>query len=189
MAFEDPMQAFSFEERKPLLALLEPGEGILWADRPDAAAASGKARTGILVSLGWMALIIWLFFFRPGAGAPWFVAIPFLLVGVWLLLKSLGRARHAKGTIYVLTERRAMILRPTRHHVFRLRPGMPIDFRDKGRGRGDILFDRWEEEGMRKKPATADGPRGATNRLRKVGFKDIKQVSVPHAILQELTSS
>lgn len=188
MAFEDPLQEFSFEERKPLIDMLEPGEDILWADRPELSDAFGRSSIGVLFGIGWMVLIIYFFFFQGAHNPPPWLAIPFLLAGAMIFLAPLRRLRKVKKTYYALTSQRALIFEPKRTRIFDVQRGMQFDLRESGGGRGDIVFDNWAEVGMRPEPESSNSPKGVNKRLRKIGFLNIDHVRRPHAILQQLTS-
>lgn len=188
MAFEDPLQEFSFEERRPLLDMLEPGEEILWADRPEMTAAFGRSSIGVLFGIGWSALIIYFFFFQGAHNPPPWIAIPFLLAGAMIFLAPLRRMRKVKKTFYALTDQRALIFEPGRTRVFDVNREMQFDLRESGGGQGDIVFNQWQEIGMRAEPASSNSPKGANKRMRKIGFLDIDHVRRPHQLLQQLTS-
>ncbi|MDF3812833.1 MULTISPECIES: hypothetical protein [Rhodopseudomonas] len=88
-----------------LAAQLQPGERVIWQARPDAVAGMAVLRVLWWIGVPWLALT--LLALQPGTGL-W---IGLLLVGAILVLAPLATLLHHLRTHYVITDRRALVLR------------------------------------------------------------------------------
>ncbi len=86
--------------------MLEPGEKVVWTGGPDAGSTLRTQTALWWVGIPYMAVALALFYFgRVGSGWEWFVIMP----GVALLAAPILLAIFAGGTIYAITDRRAII--------------------------------------------------------------------------------
>lgn len=132
-------------------AALQPGEELVWADRPDPQAlARSKLPQVIRGVLGFVVIGVfsWLSFLPAWPGGPGgavfaFFLILALLYCLWLVAAPLIARRAAAQTVYAVTDRRALILEgwPLR----RLRAFGPSDLDEAlvapgTAGRGSVVF-------------------------------------------------
>ncbi|WP_322517985.1 hypothetical protein SR870_10945 [Rhodopseudomonas palustris] len=93
--------------RRALDAALQPGERVLWQAQPDAYAAMMMVRALWWIGVPWLALAL------LGLSRGWlgdWIGLP-LLLGVALVLGPFVVLLHHLHTLYVVTDRRALILR------------------------------------------------------------------------------
>ena len=110
-------------KRTALLALLEDGEQVLWTGSPDA--RSTLRTQGVL----WLFGIPWLALALAALWAGWIVrdwAIPVLLPGLAFTAAPILLAIYAGGTIYAITDRRAII----RHDALGKQETVSVHFGD-----------------------------------------------------------
>jgi hypothetical protein len=98
-----------------LQSLLQPGESLLWSGRPDPRAFLTPS-DAYLVFFGaiWLTFsVFWEVSAVRGAGSYPFgiFGVPFILIGVWLLVGRPIQVRAIrKRTVYAITDRRAIVL-------------------------------------------------------------------------------
>jgi hypothetical protein len=86
--------------------MLEPGETVLWTGGPDANSTLRTQTALWWLGIPYMTVALALFYFgRVGSGWEWFVIMP----GVALIAAPILLAIYAGGTIYAITDRRAII--------------------------------------------------------------------------------
>lgn len=125
-------------------AVLERGEKIVWKGRPTPAAS---------VQMGWMELLVGLFFFGfsvfwtvsafATGGIFWVFGIPFLAVGGWMITKPFRTKVRAKKSYYAITDRRVLIIK--RDNGYSVDSIYAYEFsqyarKDRANGTGDIRF-------------------------------------------------
>lgn len=188
-------------------------ERVLWIEQP---IPGLLARTAIPMALFavpftafavfWIVMALWTTSSAPGApgsgaqGAgtqgpaimrivfPLF-GVPFLLAGVWMLSSPLWVRRSAARSVYVLTDRRAIIIRGGRWGAMDVRsfePAALTDLRRQQRadGSGDLIFasELSIDEGPR--------PRGSFPLTAKnVGFLAISDVRGVEAMMREMVET
>jgi hypothetical protein len=125
---------------------LEPGEQLLWRDRPDVKAYRERVPTRVWVALGLPAVgaAVVISYFQSGASSELQVLIATLLLGgIFSLCMPLRMWRESRQTEYALTDRRAIIERPG--FVVRNRVSVPfsairhVELRN-GTTTGDLIF-------------------------------------------------
>lgn len=133
---------------RELTGYLESGESLIWA---------GLRRRGLLFRPGDAFLIPFSLYFGGGAiylesrvfaeDAPWFFAVfgvPFVLVGIYLIVgRFIVDARARSGTVYGLTNRRAIIVSGIFGKTVNslpLRKLTDISLRERGDRTGTVLL-------------------------------------------------
>lgn len=173
-----------------LNAALQPGETLLWVGKPsalhvmlrnrDALVTAGIALAALFVVLTAFPFTGIISFFFFGCAAPWVIAL-FVAVPLYYIARPMLDYFTAERTIYALTDRRALIIKPKRggRIVETYRTSGQIERRDLGNGRGDLIFAREID------------PRGRREyRVRKVGFLGVDGVrEVERLMLNTLGSS
>ncbi len=134
---------------------LEPGERIEWLDMPKPRFFTPASTGAFLFGIPWTAFaLFWT------AGAAWGVSesdtgpglfnffplfgVPFILVGIGMLSTPIWVYRNARHTVYVITDRRAIIISGSRSiTVHSLSPEQlqNISRCERRNGTGDVLFD------------------------------------------------
>jgi hypothetical protein len=159
-----------------LSAELQSGETLLWVGKPsalhmalrnrDALVTAGIALAALFVVLTafpFTAIFSFVFF---GCAMPWVIAL-FVAVPLYYVARPVLDYLAAGRTIYAITDRRALIIKPKRggRVVETYRTSGQIERRDLGGGRGDLLF------------ASEIDPRSRRDyRIRKVGFFGVERV-------------
>jgi hypothetical protein len=90
---------------------VSPHEQIVWASQPIAARAALRETATSLFAIFWMAFVVYWISMASRASllfAMW--GVPFACVGVWMLTSPLRAYLRARGSAYVLTDRRAIHL-------------------------------------------------------------------------------
>jgi hypothetical protein len=159
-----------------LSAELQSGETLLWVGKPspsrialqnrEALVTAGIALAALFVVLTafpFTAIFSFLFF---GCAMPWVVLL-FTLLPIYYLARPVLDYLAAERTVYALTDRRAVILKPKRggRVVETYRTVQQIERRDLGGGKGDLLF-----------ASEIDPQSKRAYRIRKVGFIGVAQV-------------
>jgi hypothetical protein len=102
--------------------VLEPGEKILWAERPVPAFFSPETGIKLLAGIVWSFCLLAMMIFSRFKGADWMDVAPVLLfmpLGFLLMLAPLIRYRRMRRTIYAITKRRALAILHWRNPVVR----------------------------------------------------------------------
>jgi len=108
---------------EPLRALvqaeLRPGEGIRWLEQPIPARLARSAWPVVLLAIPWTGFaLFWVWMAaqascpNPSAEARMFplFGVPFVLVGLGMFSSPYWVVRRARRTVYLLTDRRAVVL-------------------------------------------------------------------------------
>ncbi len=107
--------------------------------------------------------------------------LPFVLIGIGMLLAPVWLCRQAKKTVYLLTDRRAVIIRGGRSfsaESFTWDRVRNREFRESSNGSGDIIFER---------RIISKSSRGQSSQME-VGFLGIDRVREVETLLKTLTS-
>jgi hypothetical protein len=170
-------EALTDDLRDRIAAELEPGERLVWAARPKAGTGVGcglKAILilGILPTAAGAGLILWAVQGRPDE----FVAVGVVLIAVGAFLTVVTtwanriNRRMREGTLYALTDRRAITWVPEYPAKVAVKSFYPPDLRSVYRkespdGSGDLILEE----------ATTPGPKGVPATVAK-GFLGIDRV-------------
>lgn len=120
--------AVTDDQLRRLQRFLDPGETIVWAGQPNAARALRSALPILFFAVPWTAFS--LFWTAMAGGAAWFTAkaagppgllgvafplfgLPFILIGLGMLATPYWAWRSAQKTVYVVTNRRALVGTPS----------------------------------------------------------------------------
>ena len=143
---------------EPLRALvqaeLQPGEGVRWLGQPVPARFARAALPAVLFAIPWTAFaLFWIWgAAQTTCNAPSLEArlfplfgIPFVGVGLGLFASPWWALRRARGTVYLVTDRRAVVLAgrwPGGVSVRSFEPEKLVDLRREQRadGSGDLVF-------------------------------------------------
>jgi hypothetical protein len=139
--------------RASVEAELEPGEGIRWLDQPIPGRMVRAAWPIVLFAIPWTAFaLFWMAMAAQGTARASGVAslfplfgLPFVLIGVSLLATPLWVMRSAKRTVYVVTDRRAIVIRGGLRRSVSVRSFLPEKLTDLRRdqnadGSGSLVF-------------------------------------------------
>lgn len=158
---------------------LEPGEEVVWISRPDPWGYSRQAWPAMLFGLVFGgSAVLWIVSAwttsRKGGdlGTMTLFGIPFLLVGAFMALAPVSMRRAARGSLYVITTRRAITrLRKawgttevTSFRADRLTSLIRSVRRD---GSGDLIFEKF---------TTKAGSGHTVVRRGFVGLRDVREV-------------
>lgn len=119
--------AISDDNLRQIRRFLDPGEEIVWAGQPNASRAMRSTLPILFFAVPWTAFA--LFWTAMAGGAAWFTArasgppglmgvvfplfgLPFILIGLAMLSAPYWAWRSAQRTVYVVTNRRALIGTP-----------------------------------------------------------------------------
>jgi hypothetical protein len=100
-------------------AELEPGEGLRWVEQPLSARAARMALPAVLFAIPWTGFaLFWIWAAARGSAHtsgpfqlfPLF-GVPFVGVGLGMFSSPFWAARAARRTVYVVTDRRALVIR------------------------------------------------------------------------------
>ncbi len=155
---------------------MRPGERLIWADRPAPGrmALSGLALTAFGSVFGGFAAF-WIVgaasTVPSDAGAfaffPLF-GVPFLLVGLGMMLAPLWIWMGAKKTVYAISSDRLVIIRGDRVRSFEPDEIEGLERREGADGRGDVIF--------RRDLVRSHSRHHGRTRERKIGFFGIPEV-------------
>lgn len=134
---------------------LEPGERIEWSGMPVPRFFTGQSVAGFLFAIPWTGFAL---FWTAGAaratadsggprGFDYFplFGIPFILIGIYLLLSPLWTFLKTRRTAYVITDRRAITFDggwSTTIRSFRPHELQNLARKERRHGRGDIVITR-----------------------------------------------
>jgi hypothetical protein len=110
-------------KRAALIALLEDGETVLWTGSPDALSTLRTQGVLWLFGVPWLVLALMALFLE---WLPKGWAIPVFLPGVAFTVAPLLLAAYAGGTVYAITDRRAII----RHDALGKEETVSVRFED-----------------------------------------------------------
>lgn len=156
------------------------GEEVLWIGRPSGGAAGTTAPLNIIVLLLLIVgFLIGIFTGLEATPMIWLVLLGILAPVVLLMFLQQGRGPWSnRSTIYAVTDRRALIIRPDRVQSYGPRDIQFIERRMRRNGRGDILFAR--------EPGAASGYYAARPNPMSVGFFGIEDSRAVEALMLEV---
>ncbi|MDZ4818881.1 MAG: hypothetical protein SGJ20_07910 [Planctomycetota bacterium] len=145
---------------------IDQGEKILWVQQPIASRMARNAWPIVLFGIPWTAFaLFWtggaLFMGgNPGLGEGLFAlfGLPFILIGAGMLSSPYWMARKARGSVYVLTDHRAILFDAGIRGAVTICSFEPVKLNDLRRtqypdGSGDLIFKqdvRYNNDGERK---------------------------------------
>jgi hypothetical protein len=93
---------------------LEPGERVIWVGRPRPDVAARSARVLVPIGVMFLGTAIVFFWIAWTIVRPWVspASLPFALIGLALIASPRWYRRRAERTVYILTDRRAIVRRP-----------------------------------------------------------------------------
>lgn len=134
---------------------LQPGERITWMGQPVPQLFARSAWPIVLFGIPWTAIalfwtggVVWAVLKSNGPGVvkifPMF-GLPFILVGFGMLSAPFWARRRARQSVYVLTDRRAIVVAGSWRGTITIRSFEPEKLKDLRRtqhkdGSGDLLF-------------------------------------------------
>ncbi|MFO0829190.1 MAG: hypothetical protein U0572_13705 [Phycisphaerales bacterium] len=168
---------------------LEPSERLLWMEQPIPRFFSGASLGAFLFAIPWTAFAIFWICGAAGfkvpdlskGGASLFplFGLPFVLIGLAMLSTPIWAYRGMRRTIYVVTDRRAIVFEGGRKTTIRsFEPSRLKDVfrREKRDGSGDVVF----EQGL------TTGPRGSS-RSYDLGFLGVRDPRSVEQIVKKLS--
>jgi len=173
-------------------AELEAGERIAWVGQPDPRRFAWASVFAVLFAIPWTAFAIFWMCGAAGFKMPTFqhgwdlfplFGLPFVLVGFGMLSTPYWLRRKAQRTVYVITDRRAVILDGGWWRSITVRSFSPDRLKDLRRvqrpdGSGDLLFERtWRTD--------SEGSRQFTDH----GFLGVRDVKMVERLIKQLTQS
>lgn len=173
---------------------LSPGEKIAWLGQP-APTALARKRTGMILPGLFLVLFAFSFLTVPTVTIyehPGTVPFPFLIVfpaagviamafGLAMLASPLLQWRVAARTIYAVTDHRILIIEPGSVQSFEPGDIQQLVRRDRGRGRGDLIF-REDQGNMMLAMYTF----GHNSAVRKIGFFGIPDPRAAEEAVRQL---
>ncbi len=166
-----PPSALSIAQRE-----MRPGERLIWADRP---APRRMALAGLPVMLFGAVFAGFALFWIAGAASmtpadsgvfaffPLF-GVPFLLVGLGIMLTPVWIWLGAKKTIYAISSDRLVIIKGNRVQSFEADEIDELERRERADGTGDVIFNR--------QLVRSHSRHHGRTRERKIGFFGIPEV-------------
>ena len=172
---------------------VESGEKIVWMEQPVPKLFSRGAIPIVLFGIPWTAFAI---FWTAGASAGMtksaapgafkffsLFGLPFILIGFAMLSSPFWARRSAKRSVYVITDRRAIIFRSRFFGSINIRSFSPRQLETLQRnqnkdGSGDVIF----THDVRR---DNDGDRHTTN----VGFMGVREVKHVEELIRHLARS
>lgn len=160
---------------------LEPGEHVVWVGQPVPRLAARGAWVISVFAVPWTAFaVFWMVGASHAAGLFGLFGIPFVAIGIAMFFAPAWMRRAAAGTVYLLTERRAVIVRPallgTTTTVRSYRPaGLgAMTRRERSDGSGDLIFEQYTTR-------DSDGDRRTT----RYGFMAVERVRELERLVQD----
>lgn len=148
---------------------VEPGEQVFRMDMPVPRAFTRGSTAALLFGIPWTAFsVFWICaasgFRMPDISRGPFVlfplfGVPFFLIGLAMLSAPLWEYRRAKKTVYVITDRRAILFaggRSTTVRSFRPESLRELYRKDRSDGTGDVVFCRRESYDRRNRPQSEE---------------------------------
>jgi hypothetical protein len=172
---------------------LQHGERVTWVEQPIPRRVARKALPLLIFAIPWTAFaVFWMcaaawMSFKAEAKSGFAYAfplfgLPFVLIGAALLSTPLWLRRMARRTVYVLTDRRAMVLAAGWRGTVTVRSFAPERLKDLRRkeyrdGSGDLVF-------------TQDLPRSGNSspHAREVGFLSVPDVRSVEEMVRALAA-
>ncbi len=123
---------------------LESGERVMWLQQPLPSTFVRAALPVVLFAIPWTAFaVFWMHGASAGGTSFMLFGVPFVLVGVGMLSSPLLGVRRARRTVYVVTDRRAIIFAGGLSTTVRSFDPEALDGYTKnqrGGGAGDLIF-------------------------------------------------
>lgn len=174
---------YTLAQREMLERVMEPGEDIRWYGRPDAMTGGAAFAPILLFSAMWVCIpsfILWETYETDGwKSFDLTMCIPmlFAVIGLVLPVVWLRHFKRTKQSVYVLTEKRAILLSPkmlsgTQLFSYPIEEDMLLAVKRKKDGSGDLVFD-YSDVVVNDRPL----PRG---------FLKVRNVDKPLSILKEM---
>lgn len=137
---------------------LEPGERISWIDMPNPTFFTPRSKTLFIFAIIWtLFTVFWIRTaaellapnFKEVSGLVPLIGLPFLLIGIGILLTPLFARYKTLKTVYVITNRRALIYEGGWSETVLSYPPaklLNIHRKEKRDGTGDVIisFDEWQ---------------------------------------------
>lgn len=135
---------------------LEPGERIEWMDTPLPRFFTAKSTAKFLFAIPWTAFaLFWMYGasgFKLHAGISVFAlfGVPFVLIGIAMLLSPIWAYRSSLKTVYVVTDRRAITFdggRTTTIRSYSPEKLAGVFRRERKDGSGDVILgvNQWKD--------------------------------------------
>lgn len=159
-----------------LTRALEADEQVVWFEQPDLPRSRRKAYSAVPFGLAALALA-WHGSSRALAGSYWVLGYLVLLGLILVALPWIAHA-HARSTLYVITNRRALILTAGKKDALKaysLHHLPQLDMRRHVDGSGDLVFEIEQFTDPDASPPS-----------REHGFEDIRDVDLVRQIIEHL---
>lgn len=179
----------SQEQRLLVEKELDPGERVMWSVQPLRGAFVKRTIPFVFFGLVWLGILSTFVFDTLGTpentgSADWgtkLFMIPFILVGLGMLMAPFWAMKNAKQTVYIITDRRALTVHKIAGNNV-IKSYLPNQLQNLTRvqrsdGSGDIIFG--SETIYIKRQA----------RQRSFGFKGVPQVKQVEDLLETLASA
>lgn len=187
------MQNISTEKRKLVETEMESGESLRWIGEPKPSRIAWKGLPITLFGIPFTAFsVFWIFMAADGINAgedmgafrffPLF-GIPFLLIGIGMLLAPLWLYLRSKKSVYAITSKRAIIfegLFSFSIRSFKENKLNKLERRQKADGSGDIIFFKEIAE-------SSGGTRNKGHHQKEIGFFGIPEVKTVEKILNKIS--
>lgn len=143
---------------------LEPGEEVVYFGQPVARRMALGTSTQVLFAVPWTAFaVFWMWGASQGSVVFSLWGVPFVVIGLRMLTSPLWAVRDARRTVYVITNRRALIVRTTgilRSELV-VRSFAPevlrsVERREALDGSGDLVFEKRQERGSKGRTHTVE---------------------------------
>ena len=181
-----------YELRQMVDNELNDGESTMWAGQPKPSKLALKSLPIVLFAIPWTAFAVFWICGASGFKMPDFskggfsffplFGLPFVLIGLGMLSSPFWMMKKAKGTVYVLTDKRAIIFEGGwRTNIRSLGPDQLRDLSRKQRsdGSGDIVF----------KKEISYNNQGNNMPVKEIGFLCIDNVKEVEDKIREVAKS
>lgn len=174
---------YSVEIREMLSRVMDDAENILWCGGPQSRSLFIAMLPMIFFCVLWLTIPSIMLVMQLQEGCPSYFAIElimpmlFVLIGMVLFLGTYRFHKRQGKTVYVLTEKRAIVLAPklwrgTKVNTYVVGPDMLKLIEKKKNGSGHLVFD-YSDFVVNDKPMP-------------LGFLHVQDVATPLAILKEM---
>ena len=178
--------------REAAEAELDSGEQIQWIDRPEPKLFTGASTVMFLFGIPWTAFALfwtvaaaWGVLHEGGTPGPFMLfplfGLPFILIGIGLLSGPWWNRRKQRNTVYMITDRRAVIIevgKTTKITSYEPDQMDKIYRTEKSDGTGNVYFTRRQWKDM-------DGDR----RGEDIGFERVAQVRDVEKLLKKMADN
>ena len=144
---------------------LDSGERLLWAGSGSPGRLATKGIPAALIGVPFTAFAVFWMWMAAGARVPdirggraqdyfWLWGVPFVIVGLGMLLTPVRMYVRALNTVYAVTDRRALIITTGRSRTVKSygpAEAARVDRREHGDGTGDLTFASEESEQQRRR--------------------------------------